>query len=266
MARFLQISDLHITAPGALVSGRLDTAGQLRAAIDTIGARLNAIGPIDAVLITGDISDDGSAASYDIARSELARLGLPLLVIPGNHDCRDALRSAFGDLPTMPPTGLIDWRFDIGGTTVIGLDTLVEGQGGGRLRPESLSFLSDALDASQGRRVLLALHHPPLRTGIRFMDAIGLENADALATVLERRTAPVRIVAGHVHGVHHGALGVHTVVTAPSTCSAFALDRRDDAPIGFMTGPTGCAVIDIGTDGWLWTAMPFDHGTGPFKF
>lgn len=266
MARLLQISDLHIAAPGTLVSGRLDTVGQLRAAIDTIGARLAAIGPLDAVLVTGDISDDGSAESYDLARTQLARLGLPLLVIPGNHDCRDALRNAFGDLATLPPTGLIDWRFDIGGTTVIGLDTLVEGQGGGRLRPESLSFLSDALDASEGRPVLLALHHPPLRTGIRFMDAIGLENSDALAAVLERRTAPVRIVAGHVHGVHHGALGPHTVVTAPSTCSAFALDRRLDAPTGFMTGPTGCAVIDIGPDDWLWTAMPFDHGAGPFKF
>jgi len=265
MARLLQISDLHIVAPGALASGRLDTLGLLRGAIDTIAARLDAIGPIEAVLVTGDISDDGSAESYDLARTELDRLGLPLLVVPGNHDCRDTLRHAFGDLPTMPPTGLIDWRFDMGGTTVIGLDTLVEGQGGGRLRPESFSLLANALDASGDRPVLVALHQPPLRTGIRFMDAIGLENSDELAAVLEQRTAPVRIVAGHVHGVHHGALGPHTVVTAPSTCSAFALDRREDAPIGFMTGPTGFAVIDIGPD-WVWTAVPLDHGTGPFKF
>jgi 3',5'-cyclic AMP phosphodiesterase CpdA len=265
MARLLQISDLHIVAPGALASGRLDTGDLLRRAIDALLARLAALGPLDAVLVTGDISDDGSAASYDIARRELDRLGLPLLVIPGNHDCRDALRRAFADLPTMPPTGLIDWRLDMGETTVIGLDTLVEGQGGGRLRPESVAFLSDALDASRDRPLLLALHHPPLRTGIRFMDAIGLENSDALAAVLARRSAPVRIVAGHVHGVHHGALGPHTIVTAPSTCSAFALDRRVDAPIGFMTGPTGCAVIEIGAD-WVWTAVPLDHGAGPFKF
>lgn len=265
MARFLQLSDLHVVAPGALASKRLDTPHLLRRAIDALCARLDAIGPLDAILVTGDISDDGSAESYDLARSELDRLGLPLLVVPGNHDCRDVLRNAFGDLPMMPPTGLIDWSLDIGETTVIGLDTLVEGQGGGRLRPESLSFFSNALEKASNRSVLLALHHPPLYTGIRFMDEIGLENYHDLEGVLKQCDRPVRIVAGHVHGIYHGALGPHTVVTAPSTCSAFALDRREDAFVGFMTGPTGCAVIDIGPD-WVWTAVPLDHGPGPFNF
>ncbi|KJS44704.1 MAG: serine/threonine protein phosphatase [Roseovarius sp. BRH_c41] len=265
MARFLHLSDLHVVPEGQLVSSQLDTARLLRLAIDTLTTRLDAIGPVDAVLVTGDISDDGSTESYEIARRDLMRLGHRLLVVPGNHDGRETFRAAFSDLPEMRPTGLIDWIADIGDTRVIGLDTLIEGKGGGVLRDESLALLSEALSTAGGRQTLVALHHPPLQTGLRFMDAIGLENPNALRIVLDQHDAPVRVLAGHVHGVYHGLLGRHPVVTAPSCCSAFALDLREDAPVGFMTGPTGCALIDTGAGG-VWTELPLRHGEGPFRF
>ncbi|MCG6883224.1 MAG: metallophosphoesterase, partial [Silicimonas sp.] len=186
MARILQLSDLHVVAPGTLCSGVLDTGAILHSVIDQLRDRLEALGPLDCVLVTGDISDDGSPDSYSLARRELERLGLPLLVIPGNHDAREPMRAAFADLPEMPSEGLIDWSAEVGDTVVIGLDTLVDGQGGGKLRPESVGHLSDALAAAGQCPVVVALHHPPLRTGIGFMDAIGLENADELAPVLAR--------------------------------------------------------------------------------
>lgn len=265
MARLLQLSDLHVVAPGTLASGVLDTPALLRGAIDILMARLDAIGPIDAVLVTGDVSDDGSAESYLAARAELDRLGLPILVVPGNHDRREGLREAFRDLPEIPDAGLIDWVADLGDTRVVGLDTLVEGQGGGRLRAESLDLLSDAIEGAGVRAVVVALHHPPLRTGIRFMDAIGLEKLADLAETMSNCTGSTHIVAGHVHGVFQGRVGQHQVATAPSLCSAFTLDRRQDAPVGFMTGPTGCAVLDTGPGG-TWAALPLDHGEGPFDF
>ncbi len=265
MARLLQLSDLHVVAPGTLASGVLDTPALLRGAIDVLLARLDAIGPIDAVLVTGDVSDDGSAESYVTARAELDRLGLPILVVPGNHDRREGLRAAFRDLPEMPGAGPIDWVANLGDTRVVGLDTLVEGQGGGRLRAESLDLLSRAIGGAEDRTVVVALHHPPLRTGIRFMDAIGLENLADLAAAVSRHAGSIHFVAGHVHGVFQGRVGQHQVATAPSLCSAFALDRRMDAPVGFMTGPTGCAVLDTGPGG-TWAALPLDHGDGPFGF
>jgi 3',5'-cyclic AMP phosphodiesterase CpdA len=265
VARLLHISDLHAVARGQRVSGRLDTVGLLRKAVSGLCARMQAIGPIDAVLVTGDISDDGSAESYAVARQELDKLGERLLVIPGNHDRRETFRVAFSDLPEIAPQGLIDWVMDIGDTRIVGLDTLIEGQGGGVLRDESLALLSEALAGAGGLQIVVALHHPPLRTGLRFMDAIGLENPDALRDVLDRHSAPVRILAGHVHGVYHGLLGRHPVVTAPACCSAFAFDRRAEARAGFMTGPTGCALIDTAPGG-AWTELPFAHGEGPFAF
>jgi Icc protein len=265
MARILQLSDIHVVPPGSHASSVLDTPALLHSAIDKLCERLAAIAPIDAVLVTGDISDDGSPESYALARDELERLNLPLLVIPGNHDRREELRVAFQDLNGMPAAGLIDWAVDFGDTRIIGLDTLIEGRGAGRLRPESLDFLTQALETPDARSIVVALHHPPLQTGIHFMDAIGLENPDDLSARLLSCIKQTRIVAGHVHGIYHSLIGPHPVSTAPAVCSAFALDLREDAPIGFMTGPTGCAVLDTGSEG-LWAAMPLDSANGPFDF
>lgn len=265
MARLLQLSDLHAVAPGARVSGILDTPRLLREGIDHLLNRREAFDPIDAVLVTGDVSDDGSDESYAVARAELERLGLPLMVVPGNHDRREGLRSAFSDLPEMPARGPINWVADVAGSLIVGLDTLVEGQGGGLLCEEGLALLTDAIAGAQGRDILVALHHPPIEIGIRFMDAIGLANSSDLEARLSRHDGPLRVVAGHVHGVHHGQIGRHPVSTAPSVCSAFALDFRVDAPVGFMTGPRGCAVIETGPQG-VWTAIPFDGAEGPHAF
>jgi Icc protein len=265
MTRLLHLSDLHAVAAGTRASGVLDTNALLRAAIDTLSERLMAIGPIDAMLVTGDISDDGSPDSYTIARAQLARLGLPVFVVPGNHDRRAAFREAFADTATMPDDGPLDWIAEVAGTQIVGLDTLVEGRGGGRLRARTLDHLAAALDQSEGQPVVVALHHPPLHTGIRFMDAIGLENAEALEGILRRHDGSLRVLAGHVHGVYHGMLGGHPVVTAPSTCSAFAFDQREEAPVGFMLGPLGFAVLDTAPGG-VWTACPLAMGDGPYGF
>jgi 3',5'-cyclic-AMP phosphodiesterase len=265
MARFLQLSDLHVVPKGERASVVLDTCHLLEQAIDQLLKMRPALDPLDALLISGDISDDGSAGSYDIARTQLERLKLPILVVPGNHDAREPFRRAFADIAALPANGLIDWVVKIGDTHVVGLDTLIEGQGGGRLRDESLTVLKDALTMAGTGPVLVMLHHPPIRTGIQFMDAIGLENAAALEAALADTQADVTLVAGHVHAVHHGRLGRFPVITAPSICSAFALDRRADAVVGFLTHPKGCAVIDTGPSG-IWSAVALDPANGPFPF
>lgn len=265
MARLLQLSDLHIVKEGERASGVLDTRRILSAAIEQLLEMGAALEPLDAVLVSGDISDDGSPDSYAFAKAELELLGLPLYVVPGNHDAREPFRNAFAELAEVSTSGLIDWATPINGTLVVGLDTLVEGEGGGRLREDSLDLLKNALNTWGGGPVVVMLHHPPISTGIHFMDAIGLENTRSLEAALDGVDHDIILIAGHVHGVHHGRLGHHRVATAPSLCSGFALDRRTDAAAGFLNGPTGFAVIDTAPGG-VWSAVPLDRFDGPYPF
>lgn len=262
MVRILQISDPHIVVPPDRVSDRIDSADLLKRAVARIAADMPRIGPIDAVIVTGDVSDDGKPASYALFRDLMAPLGLPVFVIPGNHDLRAPMRAAF---PGMPAAGRLNWTAKVGDLHLVGLDTLIEGQGGGILDAPTLAFLSDVLAAAGDGPVLLAVHHPPFASGIAFMDAIGLDGSDRLATVLDASRAQVRIVCGHIHSVMVAAVGGAVALSGPATCSTFVTDLRPDAPVGFFLASGGFMLHDW--DGAFRSVhIGNDPGEGPFAF
>ena len=89
MKRLIQISDPHIVVPPALVSGRLDTAALLERAVERIEDVLTKVGPVTALLVTGDVTDSGDAASYALFRQIVKPLGLPIphtAIIPRKKD------------------------------------------------------------------------------------------------------------------------------------------------------------------------------------
>ncbi len=263
MTAILQISDTHIVPEGALVSGRLDTADALARLVERISGIRENIGSIDALLVTGDLSDDGTAASYDRFKSLVAPLGLPTYVIAGNHDARGPMRAAFAK--NLPANGPLDWSQRVADILLIGLDTLVAGQGAGALSSDSLSFLKSALSHAGGAPVLLALHHPPFASGIRFMDEIGLTNRDALRDIIADYKGILRMVCGHVHCMMVTDIAGHIALSAPSPCSTFAYDRRTDAPIGFHTQEDGC-LLHRWDGGFQSIRIGPVAGPGPFPF
>jgi Icc protein len=263
MTTILQISDTHIMKKGALVSRRLDTFDALSRLIERIGDICDQIGPIDAVLLTGDVSDDGSDESYMRAKAVLAPLDLPTYVIPGNHDAREPLRAAFAD--HLPVVGPLNWTRKVGDVHLIGLDTLVEGHGHGTLRTETLAFLSDTLSNADGLAVLLALHHPPFASGTDFLDAIGLTNAHDLRDAVNGYKGELRIVCGHIHSLMVANVAGHTAMSAPSPCSTFPYDLRANAPVGFMALEDGC-LVHRWNAGFQSVRIGPVAGAGPYPF
>jgi hypothetical protein len=149
------------------------------------------------VLVTGDLTKDGERASHELAVRTLAPLraaGIPVLVIPGNHDILNPL--AFGytgakptPVPSVTPGEFADLYRDFGygsaldrdpaslsylaepvpGLRVLALDTCRyeenAGRGhevtAGRIRPATWPWIDRVLDAAarDGVPVVVMLHH-----------------------------------------------------------------------------------------------------------
>ncbi|SAK66281.1 phosphodiesterase [Caballeronia fortuita] len=262
-----QISDLHVTAPGTLAYGRVDTAAYLARAIGV----LNALVPRpDAVLVTGDLVDAGGIDEYRHLRTLLDTLAMPWRVIAGNHDDRANLRTVFGDRPELAGhDGFLQYAFDTGDVRVIALDTLDPGFGAGRLCATRLDWLEAQLAASRDRPVMIAMHHPPIACGIGFMDDIRLAPGDSRALDALVRAHPnvERIVCGHVHRAISARFGGTIVWCAPSTAHQVALQLNPGGPEAFVMEPPafGLHLWRAGL-GLVTHCMSVEQGGGPQPF
>jgi Icc protein len=187
-----------------------------------------------AVLLTGDIADTGAAAEYELARELLAPLAMPVHALPGNHDEVEALRALL-DAPAAVRYGDLQ---------IVLLDTSEPGRDGGRLGAERLAALESELAFERDTPTLIAMHHPPIVTGIRALDDIGLAAEDrvALAALLDRHPQVRRIVAGHVHRTLFGELAGRGVFVCPGTHLQGALDLSGSPEFKIVDEPPGFAL------------------------
>jgi len=192
-----QITDLHIRPRGRLAYGRVDTNGMLEACVASIRALPR---QPDVLLISGDLTDCGLAEEYEVLREILAPLTMPVYVIPGNHDRRETLRAAFADHGYLPNGGgYLNYVIDDHPVRLIGLDTVVAGEGFGEMDQARLDWLATTLAAGGARPTVIFMHHPPFITGIASMDAINCRGGDGLAAIVGRFANVERVLAGHHH-------------------------------------------------------------------
>lgn len=256
-----QISDLHVTAKGKKLYDRIDTIGHLRNAV----RHLNDLQPRpDFVIISGDLVDEGSMAEYEMLRDLLSGLSTPYVLMPGNHDERGNLRRAFADHSYLPKNGeFIQYAIEDQPLLILALDTLIPGEGGGRLCPARLEWLAALLEAHRSRPTLIAMHHPPFVTGVEGMDDIKCENGAALGAIVARHPQVERIVCGHVHRPicvrWHGTV----VTTAPSTAHQVALDLRDGSPVSWIMEPPACHLHYWQPENGLVTHLSYIGDYGP---
>src|SRR5262245_57000969 len=198
--QLVQLSDSHIGAAWGIG----DPVAGLTAVVDAVCSLPD---PVDAVLVTGDLTDDAAAAEYRVVEELTARIGAPVHVLPGNHDDRDVLRTAFG-LPGEPGAP-VQYAVDLGPLRLVAVDSTRPGEARGRLDGARLDWLDAELATAPDRVTVVAMHHPPLVTGSAAWDEIGLPAADrlALGAVLARHPHVRRVVAGHVHRTIAASLG-----------------------------------------------------------
>lgn len=235
MTIIAQITDLHLRPRGVACYRVSDTnmfAERAIRALMTLETRP------DAVVVTGDLTDRDDPREYAVARTLLGKLPMPVYLLPGNHDSSAGMRAAMSDYPGLSETtdGKIRYGADIGALRLLVLDSHVANEPHGRLGPDQLAWLDTELAATT-RPTLIALHHPPVKTGILHMDRMGLLDADALAEVVSQHDHVARIMCGHVHRPIVSAFAGTIMTLAPSTSHQVVLGLAEDSPSQFNFEP-----------------------------
>lgn len=208
-----QLSDPHVQV------GRGD-----RGPAEALARAVRAVLALDpgprAVLVSGDLVDAPGAREYERVRELLAPLPMPVFVVAGNHDDRDALRELF--VPDGSAGGAGEpFRYSarVDGVRLVACDTTRRGFDDGELSAEHRFWLEQQLVMDPATPTILALHHPPIEIGIRPLDELGLPEPAriALGDILALHPQVRRVVAGHVHRGAFGVLGGCGVMTCPST-------------------------------------------------
>ena len=121
---------------------------------------------------------------------------------------------------------------------LIGFDSTLPDAHNGAVCSDRLAWLQSTLEAAPERPTLLFMHHPPFRTGIWWMDGIGIiEGVDGLRDLLDAHPQVQRIVCGHLHRPIQANLGRTPVTVCPSTSYQVFLDTRPESHPQFIAEP-----------------------------
>jgi len=226
-----QISDLHLRPRGLPAIRVVETNMLTARAIFAV----NALDPRpDAVLVTGDVVNNGTSPEYDEARELLAQLTMPVYIVPGNHDDRKNFRASLKRFPGVTAHArFVQYAIEDYPLRLVGLDTHIPDSAAGELCRERLDWLDKTLAAERGKPTLLFLHHAPFCCGIGNMDKIRLIDGAERLEVIVRANPQVKALAfGHHHRPIETTFGGALASIAPSVAHQVALDLREGEPEG----------------------------------
>ncbi len=205
--RLAQISDCHLSAsPDKPYRGLSADAG-LVAVIKAV-ANWRA----DALMLTGDLSEDGSEASYQRLAALIEPLDIPVCALPGNHDVPELMQRYF---PQGPYDGAIVQQ--AGSWKLLLLNSARPGRIDGSIDADDLQRVDQVLAGKSP--ALLALHHQPLPIGSPWIDKYMLDEPEDLLSGVAAHEQIKVVVWGHVHQAFDQQIGNARFMSAPSTAA-----------------------------------------------
>jgi Icc protein len=190
VTRVVQVSDCHLAAdPDAIYRG-----GSADAGLQALAPVVERFAP-DWIVLTGDLSEDASPASYRRIIEWTQRFSCRVAWLPGNHDDRAVMAGPFAEAgfeagPWIEPAGAgRGWQWVL-------LDSAWVDDPAGRLTDERLAPLA-LVDPDRPLGVFV--HHQPLPVGAAWIDKVPLREPQTFWSELEAAGGAEFVAFGHVH-------------------------------------------------------------------
>lgn len=241
--RLIQFSDTHLSGDPAATLRGVACLPALQAAIADAAHRCHRP---DGILLTGDLVQD-DPQGYRWIRQIFGHSKVPVMCLAGNHDLPDQMRAELASAPFRcgGETGLGRW-------TVVMLDTWIEHSANGRIGASQLQQLRETLSAQRNQHFLICLHHHPVMMRSKWLDQVGLDDADEFLAVIREHTNVRGVLWGHVHQSMDSFVQGVRFMASPATCAQFVPGSRDFA---IDDRPPGYRVLELMADGSIATEV-----------
>jgi len=218
MTRIAHLSDLHLLEPAVAARRGADWVRvhylSLRRSIDYVSRRARAETALrtawehgfDHLVLTGDLTEDGVLAQYEVLADVLESSGIPaerITLVPGNHDAygrampwESALAGPLAPWANSSAAGAAAWMDDC---VIVPISSAIPQtflRSSGRVEALALDGVGALAAGEPGRPVIVAQHHPPY--AVMHQWAHGLLNHDAVTGLLQARDN-VSVLHGHIH-------------------------------------------------------------------
>lgn len=217
-----QMTDIHIGFEPDARPEELNRQ-RFRATLDRLLKQPN---KPDLLLLTGDITDRGDEESFAKTAAMLAECPFPVRALVGNHDAREELLAAFPETPS--EDGFVHYVIEQDGLVVICLDTLEPERHGGAFCEKRRDWLRAQLEAHGDAPVAIFMHHPPVVSGIDWMDPRADEQwiLNFAAAIAGHEARIQAVHCGHLHRQINTMFNGVMVSVTPSVAPLVAMDLR----------------------------------------
>lgn len=234
------MSDLHLTM-GGIPIWETNTIEHFNKSLEIIRAMQN----VDAIVVTGDISNDGSEWTYQYADRLFSSLGIPTYCCPGNHDSLKVMLDKYKPsfYQVSPSSHIINgWKLVMLNSVIPDDEDPNQNKARGFLSVESMNYMKNELE--EGLPTILALHHPPLEPG-GWLNRKLLDNRDDFNVLISNYPNARLVIYGHIHFFTDIQQG--HIIYSSATSIGFAFDK-ELPKFQIANGLEGFSVIDIVND------------------
>lgn len=206
--KVIQLTDLHLFSDIHQELFGVNTYNSFNKIINHL---LLKEGDCDAIIVTGDISQDETVPSYELALDLLKKLNKPIYYLQGNHDQKEKLNLVFSDLKPIDELCSPYWNF-------ISADTVDYGKDSGFLSNDELNNLKNKICKNERNNIALIMHHHCLKLGTPLIDGCMLLNSNKLIKIIDKEKKIKLVICGHAHGNYKLTHKNFTLEVAPAVC------------------------------------------------
>lgn len=242
--RMIQISDIHLFGNQEKLLLGVKTQESFQATINSLKKKIN---KIDLMVLSGDLSQDGSIMAYEYLADELKSFGIPIYWIAGNHDDMDMMKQVYPreSMTNQKQIILKKWQ-------IILLNSQKPKAVEGYLTASELQYLRQCLHSYPNHHTIIFFHHHPVSVGCGWLEPIGLQNATEFWEMIAPYPQIKGVFFGHVHQEFAQTIGNIPCYSAPSTCFQF---KPKQVSFALEKIPPGYRWIELHANGCLKTAV-----------